>query len=46
LRIADYARGPFELLLAITLSVLLRPPAPGAARLTQIMVPTGATCDN
>jgi hypothetical protein len=31
----------FELLLAITLSVLLRPPAPSAARLTQIMVPTG-----
>jgi len=31
----------FELLLAITLSVLLRPPAPSAARLTQIMSPQG-----
>jgi hypothetical protein len=36
----------FELLLAITLSVLLRPPAPSAARLTQIMVPTGAERDH
>ena len=36
----------FELLLAITLSVLLRPPAPIAARLTQIMVPTGAERDH
>ena len=36
----------FELLLAITLSVLLRPPAPSAARLTQIMVPTGAEHDH
>ena len=32
----------FELLLAITLSVLLRPPAPSAARFVQIMVPTWA----
>jgi hypothetical protein len=32
----------FELLLAITLSVPLRPPAPSAARFAQIMVPNGA----